>query len=271
MNYQSIYDQLIAKRQQNKITKNDCYCERHHSVPKSLGGSDDDNNKINLTAKEHYIAHLLLVKITEQKFGKDSDQYEKMIRAVTFFNTCKNNNKLVERKSINFNSRIYAHIRKEFAKTSSIYMTGKLVGKKNGMYGRKRTKKEKEKISKTRLERGCGKGKNNSMYGKPCYYKMTPEEYVHWKTQIKETCINKKFKHIYNPITFENKMVPLAELQDWLNLGYIEGQYNKHRRSTKGMRKVCLPIKNAKQVWVQPYEVQNYLDNGYVLWKDRVR
>lgn len=63
MNYQKIYNQLIKKRQKEIINKKDCYCERHHIIPKSIGGTDDNTNLVNLTAREHFIAHLLLAKI----------------------------------------------------------------------------------------------------------------------------------------------------------------------------------------------------------------
>lgn len=36
------------------------YTERHHIIPKCLGGTDDKQNIIELTAKEHYICHHLL-------------------------------------------------------------------------------------------------------------------------------------------------------------------------------------------------------------------
>lgn len=36
------------------------YTEKHHIIPRSLGGSDSPENLAILTAKEHYIAHLLL-------------------------------------------------------------------------------------------------------------------------------------------------------------------------------------------------------------------
>ena len=36
------------------------YCERHHIVPKSLGGGNEESNLIDLYAKEHYEAHRLL-------------------------------------------------------------------------------------------------------------------------------------------------------------------------------------------------------------------
>ena len=41
------------------------YTEKHHIIPKSLGGSNDPSNLVRLTAKEHFICHRLLVKMTE--------------------------------------------------------------------------------------------------------------------------------------------------------------------------------------------------------------
>jgi len=63
--YKRIYDKLINKRKVDQLDKNECYCESHHILPRSLGGSDDPENLVNLTAREHYIAHRLLVKFTE--------------------------------------------------------------------------------------------------------------------------------------------------------------------------------------------------------------
>ena len=60
MNYQKIYNQLIQKRQQILV---EGYSERHHIIPKCLGGSNKSNNLVRLTAREHFIAHQLLAKI----------------------------------------------------------------------------------------------------------------------------------------------------------------------------------------------------------------
>jgi hypothetical protein len=38
----------------------DGYAEVHHIVPRSLGGSDDADNLIRLTARQHYVAHWML-------------------------------------------------------------------------------------------------------------------------------------------------------------------------------------------------------------------
>jgi len=37
--------------------------ERHHIIPKSLGGNNDHENLVVLWYREHYIAHRLLVKM----------------------------------------------------------------------------------------------------------------------------------------------------------------------------------------------------------------
>lgn len=60
MNYQKHYDALI-ERARHRVAEG--YLEKHHVVPKCLGGSDDPRNLVMLTAEEHYVAHQLLVKL----------------------------------------------------------------------------------------------------------------------------------------------------------------------------------------------------------------
>jgi len=52
----------------------------HHIIPRSLGGLNDKINLVNLTAREHYIAHLLLWKI--YKMSNNKVAYYKMANAV---------------------------------------------------------------------------------------------------------------------------------------------------------------------------------------------
>ena len=127
-----------------------------------------------MTAREHYFAHLLLMKIAEAEYGKESDEYMKESSAVIYFGTCVSNEKLKGRRSaMRINSRFYKSLRKAFGTVRSVYMTGRLVGEKNGMYGRRRTVDEKRRISETRKFRRCSAGDRNPMYGRPCHYKMT--------------------------------------------------------------------------------------------------
>ncbi|NDB81621.1 MAG: HNH endonuclease [Alphaproteobacteria bacterium] len=65
MNYHKIYNDLINTRKSLRRTKSDGqYYENHHIIPACLGGSDDDSNMVLLTAKEHWIAHCLLAKMS---------------------------------------------------------------------------------------------------------------------------------------------------------------------------------------------------------------
>lgn len=61
MNYTQIYEQLII-RAKTRIPP-EGYIEHHHIIPRCLGGSDDKENIAILTPEEHFVAHVLLVKI----------------------------------------------------------------------------------------------------------------------------------------------------------------------------------------------------------------
>jgi len=62
MNYKKVYEQIITKAQsENRIKGLDIYYERHHIIPKCLGGDNSKDNLVLLTGKEHYICHKLLV------------------------------------------------------------------------------------------------------------------------------------------------------------------------------------------------------------------
>ena len=61
MNYKKIYESIINNALDRKIP-NEQY-DRHHIIPRSLGGVDYESNMVNLTLREHFICHLLLAKI----------------------------------------------------------------------------------------------------------------------------------------------------------------------------------------------------------------
>lgn len=62
MDYQKIYSAFIASRKCISHAR-DAYTEKHHILPRSLGGSDDPDNLVKLTPEDHFFAHLLLAKI----------------------------------------------------------------------------------------------------------------------------------------------------------------------------------------------------------------
>ena len=66
MDYAAIYDDLITRALGRSRHG---YMERHHIVPKCLGGGNREENLVYLTAKEHFIAHKLLVRIYPSVYG----------------------------------------------------------------------------------------------------------------------------------------------------------------------------------------------------------
>tara|TARA_R110000764_G_scaffold76025_1_gene153081 strand:- start:4 stop:537 length:534 start_codon:yes stop_codon:yes gene_type:complete len=60
MNYEKVYYQIIEQAGNRHV---DGYVEWHHIVPRCLGGSDDRDNLVPLTAREHFICHWLLIRI----------------------------------------------------------------------------------------------------------------------------------------------------------------------------------------------------------------
>mgnify|MGYP003661443517 CR=1 FL=1 len=79
MNYQLVHNQIIKKAKQ-RISEG--YTEKHHIIPKCLGGTDSEENLVKLTAKEHFIVHKLLVEIYPNEDGLKT--------AVFFMATTKN-------------------------------------------------------------------------------------------------------------------------------------------------------------------------------------
>ena len=60
MDYQRIYEKLIDRARKRKLNE---YHEKHHVIPRCMGGLDTSSNLVKLTPEEHYLAHQLLVKI----------------------------------------------------------------------------------------------------------------------------------------------------------------------------------------------------------------
>ncbi len=110
--YTQHYWKLITSRT-NRVTSE--YTERHHIIPRSLGGSNLKNNLVALTPREHFIAHLLLTKMF------DGDEKYKMYYAFNMI--------LVEGKDnqrYKPTSRFYEQARKLVGKTSSRINKGRV-------------------------------------------------------------------------------------------------------------------------------------------------
>lgn len=68
MNYLKIYYDIINLSKLRGLNKKklDYYTEKHHVIPKCLGGTNDKNNLVLLTGREHYLCHHLLWKANKE-------------------------------------------------------------------------------------------------------------------------------------------------------------------------------------------------------------
>lgn len=130
MNYLRIYNNIIEKR---KIEKPIGYKERHHIIPYCICKSNEESNLIDLTAREHYICHLLLVKI-----HKNDKYYYKLLNAFIYMHCSSNNQKRY------YNSRLYEYLKKDVSKLMRFLNTGT----KNSNYGNIWMNNKKLQISK---------------------------------------------------------------------------------------------------------------------------
>ena len=162
-NYQQRYHKFIKSRPIRMKVKFDG-CETHHILPRSLGGSNDPSNKIVLTFKEHWIAHLLLVKC----YPKGSIIRSKMMAAVMRMGN-----------RTRMTSKIYQIFRREQAKNMSKRIKKLFTDPKyhEQFLKHRRSKKYRELMSNLKIEK----------------YKKDPT----YKKRISET---KTFKPYTNPV-----------------------------------------------------------------------
>jgi hypothetical protein len=130
MNYRKIYFDIVENR---KIIPYQGYTEKHHILPRSLGGNDSNDNLVELSAKEHYICHLLLTKM----YPANSREHFKMVKAFIMMLTCTSNN-----QSRFITGSRYQKLREQFSIIQSLSQSGE----GNSQYGKQKTEEEKNKI-----------------------------------------------------------------------------------------------------------------------------
>jgi hypothetical protein len=97
--YKVWHDNIITKAKNRALT---CYTEKHHILPKCLGGSNNEDNLVRLTAKEHFIVHMLLCKFTEGR--------NRHLVLVAFEGMCRLKS---DKRNYKITSRVSAKLREE--------------------------------------------------------------------------------------------------------------------------------------------------------------
>jgi hypothetical protein len=106
--YTTWYNNIVQQAKTRSLTE---YKERHHIIPRSLGGVNLKENLVELTAREHFICHWLLTKMVV------SPHKEKMIYAAWTMANLENQNQ--QRHKIT--GRIYELLRQQYSRIKSIH------------------------------------------------------------------------------------------------------------------------------------------------------
>lgn len=225
--YKTIYDNLIQKAKIRPIPHG--YTETHHIIPKSLNGTNDISNLIILTAREHFICHLILCKITE------GENRHKMIYAAKMMLNMKREyqDRYVPQ------SKIYEWLKTRDAKIKSESRKGKTYEEMHG----------EEKSAKMRFNKSLPRGPQKQetidkrvkkLLGK----KRTPEQ-CHRMSEAQKSCIRE--------YTEEQKIMMSANLQKGVR-GVLKSDSHKENisLSLKGKTKGNPKSESTKQNMRKP-------------------
>ena len=147
MTYDEFIENILNDR--GRFNCGEEYHERHHIIPKSLGGSDDEENLIDLYAREHYEAHKLL--------AEENTESDKLLFALW---SMSNKSATTEDRYI-LTSEEYEEAKIAFSKAQSKVKKELFSNKENHpMFGKHHTEEAKKKMSEIK------KGKPSHNKGK---------------------------------------------------------------------------------------------------------
>lgn len=149
MNYAEFIQNILDTR--GRFACEDEYHERHHILPKCMGGTNDEDNLIDLYAREHFEAHRLLAL---ENPNNDSLTYAWCCMAWR-------QNEYQDRYKLS--PEEYEEVRIACAKAISKNAKKRLANPENNpMYGKHLSEETRKKISEA--NKGKNTGENNPMY-----------------------------------------------------------------------------------------------------------
>lgn len=258
MNYQNVYSRLVDRAKTRQLIG---YKEKHHIVPKCLGGSNKSANLVELTVREHYICHLLLVKI-----HPDNPKLWYALDAMITFN---------QQTRYTPSSRIIEEIK---IKT--------VLAKQNTCWVHKDNKSSKIclDVLSSYLEEGWKKGRAVSFNkGKIAVVHQNKTTYIHKKDlnqylekgytrgntlkgrESKKASAKQKGRVCINDGK-KTKRVLKEELEHYLGKGWKKGYHYlidySTRDYTKNKGRVCV-YREGIEKRIKKIELNQYLENGW--------
>jgi hypothetical protein len=221
--YHVWYFNIISKKR--TFTKDQ---HKHHIIPRSLGGSNEDSNIVRLSKREHFICHLLLCKMTE-----GSDKY-KMIHAANLM------------RGLSSNSRTYQTITQLMSDSRKLIPRSKETKMKI-------SKSHKGKILSETTKQKISIGISKKIVSNPIWLKLKNEKSAKSRTGYKHTALaktnmSKAIRPEHSDAT-KNKMSLshigiLHSLETKLNLSKL---LTGHTTSEETKSKIALKLKTQRK------------------------
>ena len=191
MNYKEYIDNILNTR--GRFACGNKYHEKHHIIPKCIGGTDDEENLIDLLAREHFEAHRLL--------ALENLDNKKLVHAWWTMTNFKN-----QYQNRHITSAVeYEEAKKIWSKKYSESISGAnhwdVSGENNPMYGKHHTEETKKKISQANA------GKLSSMKGK----KHSKNTRKNMSIKAKERLKNKENHNMYGKHHTEETKQKISE------------------------------------------------------------
>lgn len=268
--YWNRYKKFIIKLSNREYELNG-YIERHHIIPRCVNKDleKDPSNIINLTAREHFIAHIILRKCYDSGIHRS-----KLVCAM--LGMCNLRMKYhKDRQSVKINSYIYSKLREEYSKIRKQKTGGKTFFDSTGIASANKgciciTNDEYNRYIKPTEQipegwhKGCTQpyhmGKNVRAKLKEAWKqngdKRRGKNHANYGKHIKP--MTKGYKRINNGL--KNTSVPKDELDKYLKLGWKLGMLPGTTNKSKGK----IAVHNDNEcIYILPNELNEYLLKGY--------
>lgn len=208
MNYHLHYNRLIRRAKEREITT---YTESHHIIPRCIGGTDEKENLVRLTGREHFIAHLLLSKMYPEENG--------LILAIHMM-TVNSNSRSKER----INNRMYSWLKEKHSKAMSKIQ----LGEGNSQFGTYWISNVNEEVSKKihkseMMPDGWVKGRNVWNRLKQIQKNKNKKEILDKEKKIKYEVVKETKERLAKEKKIKNEMIEQETIFYFKK--YIESDY----------------------------------------------
>ena len=210
MDYLKIYNQIVDRGENRKL---DGYKEKHHIVPRCMGGDNSAGNIVELTAREHFLCHMLLCEIYPKNYKLKHSLFLMMI----------GKQKVKERHYV-IGSRVYERLKIEYSKM---------------LTGLKQSQETREKKSKKMKEVFASKPREEILARNKKISQANSGRKITWGEEIKQSLLGRKMPwrtKVVSQYTLDGEFV-----RDWESTASIQRdpRYGFVGACTRGVQKTC--------------------------------